>query len=138
MGLSLSLLSRLRSDGRGTSLSKCLERLFPCVIWQRSRGSAAPIVASPLALRVLPPSQDQIVDMLLSVNPGQAIGEDSVPASVGRTCPQAFARILTPLFQKTCSLGLWPLRWKGRKCDFAAQTVSASAPVQVKSRHPGQ
>ena len=65
------------------------------------------------ALQVLPPSQDQVVGMLLSINLGQAIGEDSISASVGRTCPQAFARILTPFYQKTCSLGLWPLRWKG-------------------------
>ena len=33
-----------------------------------------------LALEVLLPSQDQVADMLLRINPGQAIGVESIPA----------------------------------------------------------
>ena len=62
-----------------------MEKLFPCMIWQRRRGSAAPSVARPwrfdscLLLRLW--------DMLLSINPGQAIGEDSIPAGRGQDLP---------------------------------------------------
>ena len=65
-----------------------------------------------LALRLLPPSQDEIVDMLLTITLGRQLATPWASNWRGQD-PQAFARILTPLFQKTCSLGLWPLRWKG-------------------------
>ena len=97
-----------------------------------------------LALRVPPPSQDQIVDMLLSINTVQAIGEDSLPACVGRACPQAFARILSHAIVPDAIVPGDVLSWsvaaamERRECGLVAQTAPISTALQVKSRHPCQ